>query len=277
MGLGWKFSVIPSSGAPESVQDAWKTAVRRKPSAVFTSGWPKTVFPAQLAQLAKMKIPVFQYATLDPAGGGITLSVGGAKDVAIIGRVQAAWVTVRTAGKAHVLLVGLPAFEILKPIRESFKTNLKALCAGCTVDSLDLPITSLGVDAVDRIVSYVRSHSDINYIVYDYDGIGIGVPAGLKAAGLTDRVGIIGEAPSAENISYIAAGTQSATIAQGYYELWASLVDAAARVITGQNPEADHVPVPYYLYTKNSPPSQTGDKAPIVPNLYQQFLALWPK
>ena len=60
------------------------------------------------------------------------------------------------------------------------------------------------------IVSYLRAHPEVNYVALSYDGVGVGLPAALKAAGLADKVKIIGEAPTATNVSYVEAGTQGA-------------------------------------------------------------------
>jgi ribose transport system substrate-binding protein len=276
MGLDWKFTVVPTNGSPESVQDGWKTAIRLKPDAIFGVGFPRTMFNAQLLQAKAMGIPFFQVFTLDPPGNGITLSVGGDKDVRITGHVMAAWVALQTAGKANVLLVDIPTFPILIPVGAQFKKDLATFCTGCPVATMNMPVSALGVDAPDRIASFVRAHPKVNYIVYTYDGVGVGVPAALKAAGVADRVKIVGASPSAENLGYIAAGLQEATVAQGFYELWASVVDAAARAMTGQSVAPDKVPPPFFLFTKSSKPKQNGFDGPVVPGLYAKYKALWP-
>ena len=53
---------------------------------------------------------------------------------------------------------------------------------------LDIPLTSLGKDAPDRIVSYLRSHPDVNYIALSVtDALGAGLPAALTGLRLSGR------------------------------------------------------------------------------------------
>jgi ribose transport system substrate-binding protein len=100
---------------------------------------------------------------------------------------------------------------------------------------MTVPITALGSKAPGRIVAYLRSHPAINRVALGYDGLGLGLPAALKATGLADKVQVIGEAPTATNLSYVQSGQQAATVGLGYYEIWANLVDAATRYMTGQS------------------------------------------
>jgi ribose transport system substrate-binding protein len=276
--LGWRFSVVTTTGQPESVVNGLETAIRLKPSVVFVSGFPRTLFLPQLAKLRAMKIPVLSWSVDDKAGEGITFVNGQPKDFNIAGKIQAAWVAVDSKGKAgRTLFVTLPNFTILEGVEAAYKRDLPKYCSGCTVDVMDMPIASLGSDAGNRIVSYLRAHSEVKYIVFSYDGINIGLPAALKAAGLQRKVKFIGLGPSSENLGYIAAGTQAATIPHGFWEVWVSFVDAAARILTGQSPEADHVRVPWYLFTKKSPKSLNGSTGPVVKNIFAEYRALWPK
>ena len=55
-------------------------------------------------------------------------------------------------------------------------------------------MTSLGRDAPDRIVSYLRSHPQVSYVVLSVsNALGAGLPAALRAAGLADKVKIVGQ------------------------------------------------------------------------------------
>jgi ribose transport system substrate-binding protein len=279
LGLSWTLRVIPTTGSPESIKSGWDTLVRQKPDAVFTSGFPRSAYESELAELAKADVPVFSYATLDKPGNGITFSVGGKSDVTPIGTQQAAWVAVKTGGKSHVLYVDLPTFEILTPIKNQFKKAFPKFCPKCKVDTMDLPVSAVGSDAPARIVSFLRAHSDVNYVGMSYDAMAIGLPAALKAAGLQNKVHIIGEAPSSENVGYILAGQQAATVTQPYYDLWTAILDAAALKLSGQSvaPVQNKRVVQYYIYSKGVPKSKDGLSGPVVPGLYAKYKALWPK
>ena len=125
------------------------------------------------------------------------------------------------------------------------------------------------------IVGYLRSHPDVNRVALGYDGIGLGLPAALKAAGLADKVQVVGEAPTATNLSYVESGGQAATVGQGYYEIWANLVDAAARAMTGQSLDANAAfKPPYWLVTKENV-AEANPPAPLAPDLNGELAETW--
>ena len=117
----------------------------------------------------------------------------------------------------------------------------------------------------------------MNYVALVYDGVGIGVPAALKLAGLDKKVKMIGESPSAVNLGYVAAGGEEMTVTQGYSEAMASAVDAAARLLSGQKVDPNELKLAYWVFKKGDPKNVAGSGSPVISNLYAQYLALWPK
>ena len=276
--LGWKTKVVPSAGTPPSVKSAWDNVVRIKPAAAFGSGFDSTLYASALKQLNADKVPVMSWATLDKTGNGIALAKGGPAEVGVIGDQQAAWAVSSANGKANTVYVDLPTYTILKPIGTEFEKAYKQYCPKCPFDTMAVPLTALGKDAPARVVSYLRSHPDVNRVALSYDGIGVGLPAALKAAGLDKKVQFIGEAPTATNLAYIKSGQQAATVSQGYYEIWAAFLDAAARASTGQSLAPDQAwKPPWFLVTKDNINKVGTNFGPIVPNLNEQLKKIWLK
>jgi ABC-type sugar transport system substrate-binding protein len=273
--LGWKVDVIPTNGTPASVKAAWDTVVRLHPAVAFGSGFNRALFASEASQLASMKVPVMDWSTLDSPGQGITFVKGGPSEVPVVGEQMAAWVVASTQGKADTLYINLPTFVILQPVMEGFDSYYKQWCPGCKLSTMSVPLTSIGTTAPSLIVSYLRAHPDINRIAVGYDGVDVGLPAALAAAGLSSKVKFIGEAPTATNLAYVQAGTEAATVAQGYYEIWAMYLDAAARALTGQSLAPDNAwKVPWFLVTQSNYSQGTGF-APIVTNLDGQLKQIW--
>ena len=74
-------------------------------------------------------------------------------------------------------------------------------------------MTSLGKDAPDRIISYLRSHPKVNYVALSVtDALGAGLPAALKAAGLGDKVTIVGQGGGTQNFTDMKAGSIEALV-----------------------------------------------------------------
>jgi ABC-type sugar transport system substrate-binding protein len=275
--LGWKVDVIPTNGTPASVKAAWDTVVRLHPALAFGSGFDRALFASEASQLAAMHVPVMNWTTTDTTGQGLVFVHGGPSEVPVVGEQMAAWVVADTQGKADTLYVNLPTFVILQPVMTGFDSYYKQWCPGCKLSTMSVPLTSIGSTAPSLIVSYLRAHPDINRIAVGYDGVDVGLPAALAAAGLSGKVKFIGEAPTATNLAYVQAGTEAATVSQGVYEIWAMYVDAAARALTGQSLAPDVAwKVPWFLLTQSNYSQGTGS-APIVPGLDSQLKQIWKK
>jgi ribose transport system substrate-binding protein len=275
--LGWTVKQINTQGTPETVQAAWKQAVTDKPDAVIASGFPRSVFAQQLKQLQQMKIPVLEASTDDVVGSGIDLILAAPKDLSPEGQILASWIAKDSGGKAHTLYVDLPNYNILKPVHQYFNQYYAKLCPGCKTDSLDIPVTAIGKDVPDRVVSYLRAHPDINYVAYSLGALNVGVPAALRQAGLANKVKIIVNVGNAENYQYIASGQTHAAMAFSNVDQTWVWADALARLFTGQSIDVDRkAKLPYMLITKNNLIS-TGSEFPLVANYQEQWKKLWGK
>ncbi len=275
--LGWKYQTIATDGTPESVKKAWQTANRLKADVVLGSGYDRSIYEAELKELVARGGIASIYATLTPPTADLPVSIGMPKDVGREGQQSAAWVVADTKGKADTLYVNLPSFTILGPILDSFKADYKKFCPTCKLATMDMPITSIGKDSTDRVISYLRSHKSVNYVMFSVDVMGIGFPAALKAAGLETKVKFAGHSPSVENLGYIDQGLQAATVNQDYYAVMATLIDGAARKMVGlPTAPVNAWSVPYFIETKGKLASTTGF-GPVMPDFYGQLKKLWGK
>ncbi|MGW2642274.1 sugar ABC transporter substrate-binding protein [Streptomyces sp. NPDC001348] len=272
--LGWKVKQIATQGTPESVQAAYEQAVRDQPDAVVASGFPRAVYAKQLAQLKKAHIPVIQSNADDVVGGGVSLLKNGPKDVGVQGAMIASWVVANSGAKANTVYFDLPAYTILKPVKDTFAAKYKQWCDGCALDNVDVPITAVGKDMPDRVVSYLRSHPKVTDVVFSLGLLNVGVPAALKTAGITGKH-IVVNVGDAQNYQYIQSGLTDGAMALNSHETAWIQVDALARHFTGQSMAVDQKAVlPNMLVTKDNLPSADGD-FPIVADYRAQFKALW--
>jgi len=276
--LGWETKIVATDGSPASIKAGWGQVVRLKPDAAFGSGAPAAAYAGEIKQLEAAGIPVILLATTDTEGKGITFSEMQLDEVPVVGKQMASWVVSTTNGDANTLYADLPAFPILPPVKEGFEAAYEEWCPDCPYESIDLPITSIGKDAPSRIVSHLRANPDVNTVALGYDGLGFGLPAALKAAGLDDKVQVIGEAPTETNFAYVRNGEQGATVSQAYFEIWANLVDVAARTLTDQPIDANtEWEVPWFLVTKDNLDEVGTGFGPVLPDLNQQLEELWNK
>ncbi|MER5216185.1 substrate-binding domain-containing protein [Streptomyces sp. NPDC002838] len=272
--LGWTVNQIATQGTPESVQAAYEQALRDKPDAVVASGFPRAVYAKQLARLKAAGIPVIQSNADDVVGDGISLLKNGPKDVGIQGEMIASWVVSDSGAKADTVYFDLPAYTILKPVKDGFAAKYQQWCEGCALDSVDVPITAVGKDMPDRVVSYLRSHPKVTHVVFSLGLLNVGVPAALKTAGITGKHLVV-NVGDAQSYQYIQGGLTDGAMALNSHETAWLQADALARHFTGQSMDVDQKAVlPNMLVTKDNLPSADGD-FPLVEDYQAQFKALW--
>ncbi|MFI1359357.1 sugar ABC transporter substrate-binding protein [Streptomyces sp. NPDC020898] len=274
--LGWKVNQIATQGTPESVQAAYEQSLRNKPDAVISSGFPRAVYAKQLAKLKEADIPVIQSNADDVLGDGLSLLKNGPEEVKTNGEILASWVVSDSKAKANTVYFNLPAYTILKPVQDGFEGKYKEWCDGCALDVVDVPITAVGKDMPDRVVSYLRSHPKVTHVVYSLGLLNVGVPAALKTAGITTTRTIV-NVGDPQNYQYIDSGLTDAALALNSHEMAWIMVDALAHHFTGQPMDtAQKAVVTNMLVTKENLPSADED-FPLIVDYQKQFKALWGK
>jgi ABC-type sugar transport system substrate-binding protein len=250
--LGWTLQTINTNGSPEQVKAAWTQVVRTKPTGVLYTAQPRSVFESELKQATANGTFVAACCTTDAATDGIDYVIGDQNSNAQVGKDLAALVTVQAKGQANALYVDLPVFPILTAVKTAYEAALKQWCAACASDTMDMPLTSLGKDAPDKIVSYLRAHPKVKTVVLSVDSIGNGLPAALKAAGLQD-IYIVGEGPDTTVLQYMKQGLRGPTNAFPYWESMFAMVDAVVRHVVGDPVDAKPVPVDWIVTKDNMP------------------------
>ena len=206
--LGWTVEQVATDGTPEKVQGAIDSAIRDGADAVIINAADRDALAKQIAEAQKAGVEFVTCCSIAEAGNGLLYNTATDKQNGSIGDYLAAEVVADSDGKADALYVNISAFEILKAVGATFESKMKEYCPDCGVESIDIPATALGKDAPDRIVSYLRSHPDTNYIALSVsDALGSGLPAALKAAGLADKVKIVGQGAAARPTRTCATAT----------------------------------------------------------------------
>jgi ABC-type sugar transport system substrate-binding protein len=274
--LGWTVDQVATDGSPEKVQGAIDAAIRNGSDAVILNAADKDAYAKQIADAEKAGVQFVTCCSLATAGDGLLYNTATDKQNGPIGDDLAAEVVSNSGGKANVLYVNISAFQILAQVGKTFEDGVKKYCSSCSVDSIDIPLTSLGKDAPDRIISYLRSHPDVNYIALSVsDALGAGLPAALKAAGLSDKVTIVDQGGGSQNFADLETGAIDALVPADLYSYDYLMLDALARHWAGV-PLVDAGP-PYWLVKKDTAPADTSKPFPVVEDYEAQWKALWGK
>jgi ABC-type sugar transport system substrate-binding protein len=275
--LGWTASTIGTDGSPEQLQNAFKTALRQGADAVILNAVNRAAVAKQIEEAKQKGVAFVTCCSVEAPGNGILQNVAGKNNSAKIGESLAAQIVADSDGKANTLYVNISAFQILQALGGQFSASYKQFCPDCKYASLDIPITSLGKDAPDRIVSYLRSHPQVNYVMLSVsNALGAGLPAALRAAGLADKVKIVGQSADTQTFQDLKADNIASVVPFDYYSVDYLMLDALARHFAGA-PVQQALPPVWIVTANNMPASATTGLFPVVESYRDEFKKIWGK
>jgi ABC-type sugar transport system substrate-binding protein len=201
--LGWKTVVLNNDGTTQQWKSDFNQVVQAKPTAVLYSAIPQAVFASEVPALKKNGTFIDGCCVTDLPGAttGIGYAIDVPAQIGPIGGAQAAFVAADSKDTGDSVIVNLPAFPILSQAVIDYKAGMTTYCPTCKVSEMDIALANIA-NATTTITSYLRANPKIHYVVAATDGLTIGLPAALKAAGLRD-VKIVGQGATPTNIQYL--------------------------------------------------------------------------
>ncbi|MDO8186806.1 substrate-binding domain-containing protein [Conexibacter sp. JD483] len=275
--VGWQLRVVNAGLTPETVKAAWDQAVQGDPDAVIGSGFSRALYEPELKALAERGVPVLNMTTADPPEDGYAATQNYGPDFLAAGRRLAQYVLARGGDDVHAATITVSAFANLGFVARGFSAELKAQCAGCTVDEQIVPATSLGDDLPTRIATYLQAHPDVNWVYVGYADMMVGVPPALASAGIArDKVRFVTLDSLPTTAQYMQDGSYLVA-AEGSPKpemMWRH-VDFLLRHFNREptEPATAHT-LPTWTLTAETLPSTTDD-FPLVEDYEQQYEALW--
>jgi ribose transport system substrate-binding protein len=272
--VGWNTDILSNDGTPQGDKAAFSQAVRNKAAAVLYTAIPASTFASFLPALKANGTFLSTCCVTDAVGPstGIGYIIDDPAQVGPVGGSQAAWIAADSKDTGDSVFVNIPAFAILATQATDFKQGMATYCPTCKVDEIDIALANLS-NAPSTIVSYLRAHPSVNYVVASTDAITIGLPAAIKAAGLSN-VKIVGQGATPTNIQYLHSGQEAADVAFPYYEVMYAMVNAAIQDKAGMT-VAPSVAPPAWLLTPENAPNTTAQVFPVVTGYQSQYQALW--
>jgi ABC-type sugar transport system substrate-binding protein len=277
---GWKYeNLVFKANDPGA---GLQSALQRKPDAIGITGIPSAAVKAQLAAAAKAGIPVVTCSAGPEEPGPTTYSAICSHTTGPDGKNMALWAIRDSGGKANMVSVTIPSFPSLAATVNGTADAAKANCPKCTTDALNLTVDDLaGGQVASKLIAYLQSHPKVNYVLFTFADLENGVPEALKAAGLADKVTIVGNGAGEAQFKAVAGGAHQAWVAYpAVLEGW-QMVDAAIRLVDGgklpsnYQTQLEHLPT-YIVDT----PSAAKQLAPSYDwsgpaNYEEQFKKLW--
>ncbi|MCW2498458.1 MAG: hypothetical protein JWN87_134 [Frankiales bacterium] len=232
--LGWDLQTVNASATDPGA--AVQQLIDAGVDYIGYTGTPLELFKQQAAQAKAKGIPLFAcYSTDVPAGKDNNLygDCYDATAAAVYAKTMADFIAVDSEGSANVLMVNLPAFPILEAQSGPAKNELAKVCPACRFERLDVTVADLGGGQVpQKIASFLQSDPKIDYVYLTFDTLSTGVVAALKAAGLADKVKIVGVQGTQAQFTSIADGAPGAWIALPQELAMWTMTDEMARLAT---------------------------------------------
>jgi ABC-type sugar transport system substrate-binding protein len=245
--IGWNLKSTVFGG--EDPGSGLQTALQANPDAIAITGIPSAAVKPQLDAAAEAGIPVVGNGAPEQPTPTTYAAMGGTT-TGPDGEDLAKWAINDSGGKAHIVSVTIPSFPSLKTTTDGTEKAVKQYCDECTTDVLGVTIDDLGGGQVaSKIVAYIQSHPDVNYVLFTFADLAQGVEQALTGAGFEDKVKLIGNGGgSAEFQAIIKGGMHKAWQAYPAVLSGWNMVDAAARMVTfgelpqGYQQQIDHLP-----------------------------------
>jgi ABC-type sugar transport system substrate-binding protein len=277
--VGWKAVAIPFDPTNQPTLIAAMNAaltLSPKPVAVVVISVPQVVWAKEIPKYKAAGIAIITFAAPTPVSGPVKVSLEGALDAKVMGRLLANWVIADSGGKADVLLVGFPDIGLYKALAAVEVATFRSGCPGCSITPLNLTLTQLFNGANNPVVSALQSHPDIKYVVTPNGQALLGLDAALQTAGISG-VKVAGAKPVLQELQSLARGDGGAWITSPYAAYGYLMVDAALRIAAGiPIPDGDGGQ-PVALLTKDNVGTGTiTDAAQEVPENYKAlYAAAW--
>lgn len=255
--LGWRYTAINVAPDAEGIQKAFQSAfaLKPQPDVINVAGYPAVTYAAQLAEAKRRGIAVVSQTTTDKpgTGDGIEAVLGGPIQLRELGKHVAAYVTANSNGSARVALFNVSAYPILGEFANGFKDTLAQWCPGCSVVEVDQQATDVGTKTPQSVVSTFQRDPRLEWAIFSFGDMTIGVPAALRAAGLADRVKIGGVGATEANIQAVRDGKETVWTGLSAPVMGWRFVDAAARILGGDDlAPANEAILPTQLITRDT-------------------------
>ncbi|HEV2638254.1 MAG TPA: substrate-binding domain-containing protein [Actinocrinis sp.] len=274
--VGGALTTVNAGETAQSSQAAVASVLAMKPAAVLISGIDPTVFGGDLKQLSTAGIKVITISvSKDTQPYGITFNYIGLQTTQTAGKSMADWVIANKGGQSNVVFYTVPEIDLSTPLQQAFQQELAKNCPACKIRTVPIDVSTLGTTAPSTVVTDLQSHPDTTVAVFASAEVAAGLPAAMKAAGLSTTT--LGYAPQAGIIQNIKNGQITAGLAVDFpLSVWVA-VDAAARLIEGGQPtayeQAGDIPI-HFLDQQNITFNPAGGWA-AYPDYQQRFAALW--
>ncbi|MGI5132439.1 sugar ABC transporter substrate-binding protein [Pseudonocardia sp. CA-107938] len=276
--IGARLTVTKADASATGLQSAADTIISQKPDAVILPGIDPATIKNQLAALEKSGTPVLGNGIIGAADYGIDVSFNDTSTMTIVGTVLAAWALKQRGAGTNAVFYTIPELNFSGVVQKAFSKTYADLCPDCALRTENIPVSSIGSTAPQKVVSDLQAHPGTNIAVFASEEAATGLPAQLKVAGLHEQVKVNGFGAPPAILEDIKSGRTAASMDVDVAVCQWALVDAAARLITGQpltDGEKAGIPPLSLIDAKSLDGKDVSRGYAAYPDFVQTFTKLW--
>lgn len=281
--LGWRYQRVVMGTDAEAAPKAMDQAIALRPDAIHISGTPLTMLTRQIQSAEAAGIPVIADSIAGPpVPGVISTALDGDAQVEEWGKMVASQVVADSDGQANVAIFSITDYSILNVFTDAFTAQLEAQCPDCSSQLVNQQVTDLGTKTPQSVVSTLQRDPTINYAVFSFGDLVLGVDAALRGASLTDQVTFAGQTPTPDNLESLKGGDNSVWVGFPVQILGWRVIDTLARHFNDEDiAAADSAFLPTQLLNSNNIDSAVLDEDTGyyvgVADYRSEFETLWQK
>ena len=275
--LGWSFKYYEGSVEPNKIVKFLEQIVAAKPDVFIAASIPTSLANKYFKEMqANGAVTVLASATKADTEG-ITKLLDNETDKLNPGKGLAAFMLRETGEELNALYVNSTSFEVSQPYYEGLKEGITDLCPECGVDEINVSAEDIGKPTLPtEVVSYLRTHPEVNYVATIYPPLLEGLPAAMKAAGI-EGVSLAGTASGEVALESIRNGKDFWTANQKFgveWGLWG--LNIALREFN-KEPLGPETQTPEVLVTQKNIEEVSPGKgnSPVIPDALEQYEKLW--
>jgi ABC-type sugar transport system substrate-binding protein len=275
--LGWTSKLYQGSVEPNKMTKYLEEIVASKPSVFIACCVAPSLASKYFKQLKEEGTISVMCCTAKAGTEALTKLVSLPEDKLASGKAAADFMLAEKGEKLNVLYVNSKDFEVSAQYAEGLKDEISRLCSKCEVHEIQVAVENIGKPAIStEVVSYLRSHPEINYVSTLFSPLLTGVPAAMKAAGIED-VGITSTASGAIALEDVKTGKEYWKAVQNFgieWGLWG--LNIAVRTML-KEPLSSETATPEVLVTEKNAAKVSPGKGnqPVIANALEQYEKLW--
>jgi ribose transport system substrate-binding protein len=247
--LGMTTDVQNANNADQASLDMASAALNKKPSVIIID----PVSSASGGSIVKLAntggVPVVAFDRM-PESGDLKAFIG--YDAIQAGKNGAKALAEALGGKGKIVEIqGIMGTSVAQERSKGFNEGIKAF-PGIQIVATQPAEFDRG-KALNVMTNVLQSNRDIDGVYAANDEMALGVIAALKAAGLTDKVKVVGNDGIADAVKAIKDGTLYATNAESPFALGSEVMALAAKVANGDQVEKKKVLQGFLVKTADVP------------------------